>query len=85
MIVVKINKEAHSMVRPIIYDDKFVKMVDIIDLLIPMMHDIVTNLCKARGGNKIAAQRVRVKMITLEKLSKEFRKISVIRKVKNDE
>lgn len=71
------------MVRPIIYDENFMKMIEIIDSLIPMMNDIVTNLLKARGGNRLAGKRARIAMILFEKKAKEFRKVSVKRKEKD--
>ena len=73
------------MVRPIIYDDNFMRMTEIIDSLIPMMNDIVTNLLKTRGGNALAGQRARKAMIIFEKQAKEFRKVSVRRKRKTKE
>ena len=65
------------MVRPIIYDDNFMEMVVLIDSLIPLMNDIVINMLKARGGNKLAAQRARVATVKFEKLAKKFRKVSI--------
>ena len=73
----KSKKRNDVMVRPIIYSENFIKMVDTIDALIPLMNDIVTNLLKARGGNQAAAQRARKATIVFEKKAKLFRKYSV--------
>ena len=43
------------------------------------MEEIKQELFKAQGTNKVATRRVRLKLVELEKLGKEFRKTTIKR------
>ncbi len=54
------------------------------DSLVELMEEVLRDVPKAMKGNKTAAQRIRTRTVELSKISKEWRRLSLLQEKKKE-